>query len=153
FGQLPKFCPKPAGHHANPGEMVLPPGVAASPAQPPGDEHGYLRSHLAEASQLLGVAPERVERVLAQLQTLDPPGIGARTVRECLLLHLRALEAEGQPQSVALAIVDRFLNDLSRGHYMQIAHQLGLTRREVEQAHAFIQRELTPFPAQGYLEG
>ncbi len=117
------------------------------------DEHGYLRSTLAEASLALGVALERVERVLAQLQTLDPPGIGARNVRECLLLQLRALEAEGQAQPVALAIVDRFLNDLSRGNYIQIAHQLGLTRRQVEEAHAFIQQRLTPFPALGYLEG
>ena len=117
------------------------------------DAHGYLRSTLAEAAQVLGVSSERVERVLAQLQTLDPPGIGARTVRECLLLQLRALEAEGHPQPVALAIVDRFLNDLSRGHYTQIAHQLGLTRKAVGEAHAFLQQTLTPFPALGYLEG
>jgi RNA polymerase sigma-54 factor len=117
------------------------------------DEHGYLRSSTAEAAHVLGVAPERVERVLARLQSLDPPGIGARNVRECLLLQLRALEAEGRPHPAAVAIVDRFLNALSRSQYMQIARQLGLTRKQVEQAHAFIQRELTPFPALGYLEG
>ena len=72
------------------------------------DAHGYLRRALAEAAQVLGVSSERVERVLAQLQTLDPPGIGARKVRECLLLQVRALEAKGHPQPVALAIVDRF---------------------------------------------
>ncbi|HLW02348.1 MAG TPA: RNA polymerase factor sigma-54 [Ktedonobacterales bacterium] len=117
------------------------------------DEHGYLRSSLAAAALELGVSLAQVERVLAQLQTLDPPGIGARDVRECLLLQLHALEAEGQPQPVARAIVERFLNALSRGNYMQIAHQLGLTRREVEEAHAFIQQRLTPFPALSYLEG
>ncbi|HEY7349796.1 MAG TPA: RNA polymerase factor sigma-54 [Ktedonobacterales bacterium] len=117
------------------------------------DEHGYLRSTVAEAAHLLDVSLERVEQVLARLQALDPPGIGARNVRECLLLQLRALEAEGQPQPVAFAIVERFLSELGRGEYTQIAQQLGLTRKQVEQARAFIQRQLTPFPAQSYLEG
>jgi len=116
------------------------------------DEHGYLRSSIEEAARTLGSAPEQVERVLTTLQSLDPPGIGARTVRECLLLQLRALEAEGRPQPIASAIVDRFLGELGRGHYAQIARELGLTRRQVEQAHCFIKQHLTPFPAQGYLE-
>jgi RNA polymerase sigma-54 factor len=117
------------------------------------DEHGYLRSEPEEAAQLLKVPAERVECVLAQLQTLDPPGIGARTVRECLLLQLQALAARGQPQPNACAIVDCFLNELGQGQYGHIAHELGLTRKEVEQAAAFIQHQLTPFPAQNYLEG
>ncbi len=116
------------------------------------DEHGYLRSGAADAAHVLNVAPERVERVLAQLQSLEPPGIGARNVRECLLLQVRALEARGQPEPLVCAIIDRFLTELSRGQYMQIARQLGVTGKEVEQAHAFIQRELTPFPALGYVE-
>ncbi|HEY7355145.1 MAG TPA: hypothetical protein VH590_01730 [Ktedonobacterales bacterium] len=116
------------------------------------DEHGYLHGSTAEVAQVLSVSPERIERVLARLQTLDPPGIGARTVRECLLLQLRALEAEGQPQPVTRAVVERFLSELAQGHYSEIARQLGLTRRAVEQAHAFIQQRLTPFPTQGYVE-
>src|SRR5262249_51919078 len=92
------------------------------------------------------------ERVLAQLQSLDPPGIGARNVRECLLLQLRSLEARGQPEPVAYTIVDRFLSDLGQGLYVQIARQLGLTRKEVGQAHMLIQRQLSPFPALAYVE-
>jgi RNA polymerase sigma-54 factor len=116
------------------------------------DEHGYLRGSTDEAAEVLKVAPERVEHVLAALQSLDPPGIGARNVRESLLLQLRALEARTQPQPIASAIIDRFLTELGRGQYMQIARQLGVTGREVEQAHALIQRELTPFPALGYVD-
>jgi RNA polymerase sigma-54 factor len=116
------------------------------------DEHGYLRSSVEEAARTLGAAPEQVGRVLTALQSLDPPGIGARNVRECLLLQLRALEAEGQPHPIASAIVDRCLGELGRGHYAQIARELGLTRRQVEQAHNFIKQHLTPFPAQCALE-
>lgn len=117
------------------------------------DEHGYLGSTVAEAAHALNASPERVQRVLAQLQTLDPPGIGAQDVRECLLLQLRSLEARGQAHPVAFSIVDRFLSHLSRGHYGEIARELGLTRHAVEEAHAFIRERLTPFPAQGHLEG
>lgn len=116
------------------------------------DEHGYLRSSVEEAARTLGAAPEQVGRVLSALQSLDPPGIGARNVRECLLLQLRALEAEGHPHPIAYAIVDRFLGELGRGHYAQIARELGLTRRQVEQAHGFIKQHLTPFPAHCALE-
>jgi RNA polymerase sigma-54 factor len=117
------------------------------------DAHGYMREPLALAARVLRVPLSQVERVLEQLQTLDPPGIGARDVRECLLLQLRALEADGPPHPVARAVVDRFLDDLGRGHYSQIARQLGLPRRAVEEAHAFIRRHLAPFPALGHLEG
>jgi RNA polymerase sigma-54 factor len=116
------------------------------------DEHGYLRASLDEAAHVLKVSSEQIERVLARLQSLDPPGIGARNVRECLLLQLRALEARGQPEPTAYAVVEGFLSELSQGRYMQIARQLNLTRKEVEQAHAFIQRHLTPFPALAYVE-
>ncbi len=116
------------------------------------DEHGYLRTSVDEAAQALRVSPEQVEQVLERLQSLDPPGIGARDVRECLLLQLRALEASGHPEPAAYAVVDGFLSELSQGRYTQIARQLDLTRKEVEQAHLFIQRNLTPFPALAYVE-
>jgi RNA polymerase sigma-54 factor len=53
------------------------------------DETGYLRADLAEAAERLGCPIERVERVLARLQELDPPGVFARNLAECLALQLR----------------------------------------------------------------
>ncbi|HVC52044.1 MAG TPA: RNA polymerase factor sigma-54 [Stellaceae bacterium] len=53
------------------------------------DEGGYLRGDLDEAAIRLGCAPADVERVLARLQELDPPGVFARSLPECLALQLR----------------------------------------------------------------
>ena len=53
------------------------------------DEAGYLRTDLAEAADRLGCPPARIEPVLARLQELDPPGVFARDLPECLALQLR----------------------------------------------------------------
>jgi RNA polymerase sigma-54 factor len=53
------------------------------------DEGGYLRLEVFEVAERLGVAEERVEAVLARLQGFEPTGVGARDVRECLMLQLK----------------------------------------------------------------
>src|SRR5271163_2849351 len=53
------------------------------------DEAGYLRSDLVEAASRLGCKPDRIKPVLARLQELDPPGVFARDLPECLALQLR----------------------------------------------------------------
>ena len=53
------------------------------------DETGYLRGDLADAAARLGCTPDRIEPVLARLQELDPPGVFARSLPECLALQLR----------------------------------------------------------------
>ncbi|HVH80408.1 MAG TPA: RNA polymerase factor sigma-54 [Stellaceae bacterium] len=53
------------------------------------DETGYLRGGLDDAAARLGCSPQRIEPVLARLQELDPPGVFARDLRECLALQLR----------------------------------------------------------------
>jgi RNA polymerase sigma-54 factor len=53
------------------------------------DESGYLAGDVAEVAERLGVEVERVERVLAVIQTFDPSGIAARSLSECLALQLK----------------------------------------------------------------
>jgi RNA polymerase sigma-54 factor len=53
------------------------------------DEAGYLRADLTEAAARLGCPPKRIEPVLSRLQELDPPGVFARDLPECLALQLR----------------------------------------------------------------
>ena len=53
------------------------------------DEAGYLRESAEEISDRLGATPERVETVIALVQTFEPTGIGARDLAECLALQLR----------------------------------------------------------------
>jgi RNA polymerase sigma-54 factor len=56
------------------------------------DEAGYLSGDLAEAADKLGAPLARVEAVLRRLQTLDPPGVCARNLTECLAIQLRELD-------------------------------------------------------------
>lgn len=111
------------------------------------DEEGYLRCTVEETAQVLHVPLKEVERVLARLQAQEPSGIGARNVRECLLLQLQHLEAQGQSQPYAREIVANFLNELGQRKYDLIAKQLGISRRQIEAVQAFLKNRLTPFPA------
>jgi DNA-directed RNA polymerase specialized sigma54-like protein len=56
------------------------------------DSYGYLRTDVEEVALYLNAPLEDVEYVLEQLQACDPPGVGARDLRECLLLQLRAIQ-------------------------------------------------------------
>ena len=56
------------------------------------DEAGYIPNDLADAADKLGASLGRVEAVLAQLQTFDPPGVCARSLTECLTIQLRELD-------------------------------------------------------------
>ncbi len=115
------------------------------------DEDGYLRCSLLEAAQVCEVTPERVEQVLEVLQAQEPTGIGARDVRECLLIQVRSWEEQGVHQPYAYEIIDRYLAPLAEHKYSQIAGELKISLRQVKEAHAFIKEMLNPFPTSGFL--
>lgn len=115
------------------------------------DDDGLLRCTVDEVIGLFGVSLERVERAVMHLQAMEPIGVGARDVRECLLIQLKYVEAQGLYQPYAFEIIDRYLTQLSEHKYGQIAAQLGITSEQVHQVSEFIKRNLNPFPARGYL--
>jgi RNA polymerase sigma-54 factor len=114
------------------------------------NEHGYLEISLNEIAEHLQVPLERVEYVLSQLQTLEPPGIGARNLRECLLIQLAAISEQEKSHPLAYALIDRYLDELGRGHFHQIARELRVSEQEVHLASLYIRRTLHPFPAHTY---
>jgi RNA polymerase sigma-54 factor len=87
------------------------------------DEDGYLRAELEEVAQRCGVTVEDVERVLALVQSFDPPGVAARSIQECLLIQLKA---DPNPDPVSVEIVEQHFDDLSRRRYPDIARALKL---------------------------
>lgn len=113
------------------------------------DDSGYLSSTPAEVAGLLQVDVARVRAVLRALQGLEPVGIGARDLRECLLIQIDYLERAGLGQPHVRAIVDEYLRELGANKYGLIAHALGISKREVEGARDFIKAKLHPHPAQG----
>jgi len=114
------------------------------------NERGYLEVSVNEIAEQLQVPQERVEYVLSQLQTLEPVGIGARNPRECLLIQLAALSEQEMPHPLASILIDRYLNQLGRNQFQEIARQLKVPEREVRQASQYIRNSLHPFPAHAY---
>ncbi len=114
------------------------------------DDNGYLHCPASEVSAALGVPIELVELVLARLQSLEPVGIGARDLQECLLLQLEYLEAQDLGNPVALRMVRDHFIEFGEHKYGRIAHALGVTQDEVTAAAHFVREHLNPFPAQQF---
>lgn len=97
------------------------------------------------------VEREDVERVLKLVQRLDPPGIGARTLRECLLIQVR--QKPKTPESVKLeTLIDNYLEELGLSHYDKVCSRMGITQEELKHQMAAL-RKLHPKPGNGFSSG
>jgi len=113
------------------------------------DKDGYLQLPIEDIAFQSGQDFDLVERALRRIQELDPPGVGARDLRECLLLQLRALGQEG---SVAARVVHEHLALLESKRYDKIAKELGVSVEEVVVAANQI-ATLEPKPGRNFGEG
>ena len=85
------------------------------------DDDGYLRAEEEEIALGMGASVEEVEQALRMVQGFDPTGVGARSVRECLLLQLTG---DSEPDPVSVEIVEKHFEDLERRKYAEIARAL-----------------------------
>ena len=107
------------------------------------DDKGYLCTHLADIAIASGLgAVEPVERCLKIVQTFDPPGIGARDLRECLLLQLEYLDRK---KSLAYRIVDKHLDDVARNRLEAVCKKTRVSPPDLREALQEIRR-LYPHP-------
>ncbi len=90
-----------------------------------------------------GFSEEEIEKAVEVLQSLDPPGIGARSMTECLLLQLDRLEGDYE---VEKRIVKEHLELLAANKLPEIAKELGVPLERVKEAADFIRRNLNPKP-------
>lgn len=105
------------------------------------DGDGYLRMSVEELAANLGRSPDDVAGCLEVLRSLEPAGIGAADLSQCLELQLRRIHESGP----ALDIVRHHLEALAKRHYRTIAAKLSITVEEVRRAERII-RELEPRP-------
>jgi len=110
------------------------------------NEDGYLLLTLEELCELTGATAEEAEAALRVVQALDPIGVGARDVKECLLLQLRA---RGQEDTLQWRIVDEHLQSLENHKFKEIASRTGSSFEAVLAAVEAIKR-LIPKPGQKY---
>ena len=108
------------------------------------DDIGFLSAPLDEIANLSGASIEDLQEARELVQTFHPVGVGARDLKDCLLIQLRRL---GKAQSLEYQIVDQYLDDLGRKRYPDVARRLGVTVDQVQKAANFI-ATLDPKPGQ-----
>lgn len=106
------------------------------------DDSGYLEASVQEIARLAGAEEARVEQVLKRIQALEPAGVAARDLRECLLLQLQRQKKEDTLES---KIVSLHLDALGRRKLIEIARALRVSLAEVSKAMDNIGR-LNPKP-------
>jgi len=110
------------------------------------DEHGFLQADIDDIRQTTGAPAEMVTEVLRRMQTLDPPGIAARTVPESLLLQL---DRQGLADSLAATIIREHLPLLETRNYSALARATGAPPSQISEAISVI-TGLTPYPGNEY---
>jgi RNA polymerase sigma-54 factor len=111
------------------------------------DDYGYLKTSVEELSATTGVAQEQILEVLTAIQGFDPSGVGARDLRECLMLQL---QRSGQEKTLEYKIISEFMEALGKRRIPEIARGTGQDVDDVQEALERIAR-LEPRPGRAFL--
>ena len=117
------------------------------------DDDGYLRQDLADLADVEGAGDvldeDRLRVGLRVVQTLDLPGIGARSLSECLALQLDAMPHDTPHRELAMQIVTQHLERLARREHGELQRQLGCDAASLQATIALVRR-LDPKPGNHY---
>ena len=122
------------------------------------DDDGYLRRELASLSDDLAftrgmeVSVEELERILHIVQELEPAGIGARSLQECLLLQMQSQRLDTPTKRLAHRIISSHFEAFAKKHYERLMARLGIDEATFREAIEYI-RTLSPKPGNLYAEG
>ncbi|MCH5335350.1 MAG: RNA polymerase factor sigma-54 [Alistipes sp.] len=121
------------------------------------DEDGYLRRDLESVADDLAftqgveTTAAELERILTVIQDLEPTGIGARNLKECLQLQIDRLPMTSRARKLARKIIHSHFDDFVKKHYEKLVTRLQVTEDEFREAVAEIRR-LSPKPGNTYVE-
>lgn len=122
------------------------------------DEDGYLRRDLESISDdiafTVGIETSvgELERLLDIIHELEPAGIGARDLRECLLLQMNQMQVNTRARRLARKILTSYFDEFVKKHYEKLIARLQVSEEEFRDAIAEIRR-LSPKPGNLYAEG
>ena len=122
------------------------------------DEDGYLRRDLESVADdiafTVGVETTagELERLLNVIHELEPAGIGARDLRECLLLQMAQMPINTRPRRLARKILTNYFDEFVKKHYEKLMARLQISEDDFREAIAEIRR-LSPKPGNLYAEG
>ena len=115
------------------------------------DESGYLRRSNDELiddlafTQNIIVESNQIEKIIKSVQSLDPPGIGARSLQECLRLQLEKKKIDRPEVVHALNIIKNEFEHFTHKHYLKLQERLGINKEQLKIALDLISR-LNPKP-------
>lgn len=122
------------------------------------DEDGYLRRDLGSVADDIAftmgleTTAEELERLLGIIHELEPAGIGARDLRECLLLQMAQMPVNTRPRRLARKILTSYFDEFVKKHYEKLMARLQISEDDFRDAIAEI-RHLSPKPGNLYAEG
>ena len=112
------------------------------------DDNGFLQATLEEMSMNTGIPQEDFETMLSLIQSFYPPGVGARDLRECLLIQLKR---KGKQSSLEYKIIAEHMEDLGKRRFPEIARRMGISVEQVQKCANNI-AQLDPRPGQIFAE-
>ncbi|MGB9151333.1 MAG: RNA polymerase factor sigma-54 [Burkholderiales bacterium] len=119
------------------------------------NEDGYLESSLEELHAMLPpemeIEPEELQIALRHVQNLDPTGVAARNLRECLILQLDALPSATPQLALAKKMVTDYLDTLAQHDFNKLRRVLNCSEDELKRAQTLV-KSLNPKPCQAYLQ-
>ena len=113
------------------------------------DDRGYFDGDIKEVAEEVSISYEKGEEALKIVQDLDPIGVGARNLNECLKIQL---EKRGIQEENLFKIVDEYLELIAENKYADIAKKLKVSSKEA-QDYGDIIKSLEPKPSRGYYTG
>jgi RNA polymerase sigma-54 factor len=111
------------------------------------DDYGYLQTTVEELAATTHLPVEKIQELLKVIQGFEPAGVGARDLRECLLLQL---ERDGRQETLEYRIVSDYMDALGKRRIPEIARGTNQSLDDVQDALARIAR-LEPRPGRGFL--
>ena len=110
------------------------------------DDDGYLKISIEEIAKVSQAEPSQIQKVLSLIQTFNPIGVGARDLRECLLLQIKT---KGEENSLAGQIIDKYLSYLEKKRFEFIAKKLKVPVERIKEAIKEI-AHLEPKPGRSF---
>lgn len=114
------------------------------------NQDGYLITPYGEIADILNINIKKVDEIIKVLKTLDPIGVAAKNISECLSIQLKYKEnIDESIKNISINIVENYLTELSKKNYKYIASKLNISEKDILNALKLIQT-LEPYPAREF---
>ena len=114
------------------------------------NDKGYLDVSVEDIVTECGCTFPDANEAIEALQSMNPPGVGARDLRECMTLQLKHLANDGQGSRLVLKIITEHWDDFTANRERQLCAKLSLTPTRYEQCVNYIRTSLCPYPSSGF---